>query len=366
MCSPGTKLIRSTSSLLRYSRQDSLVCHSEAAPSRCTRRRDGGGGGGWPRTFNHLMLVEQIKQYPVYVLIRAAVDFAGGTGAGDSAAVLVLDPADMELRSYRVELGVRGGKADYDAWKALCNNGWGLDNLLPDFKESENYTDNVDANFSRELYIQPDVTTYAKDGFFHVSYPRNFYNQSRPWTAGAINTLAISSLHSVCNIWPDMMADASTQNITQYLIPGLDRTIIAGFEAQKKILIDFISCDDVGACEILNDNIGFLSVAAMHTSSRGSVDLQSPKSFEQPGIDPRCCSNPIDSIQSGIRTEFHDTGTTSMMPLELGGVVDTRLRVYGTKSLRIVDAGIFPLVPAAHLQAPVYAVAEKAGLKTSM
>ncbi|OWP06477.1 hypothetical protein B2J93_9250 [Marssonina coronariae] len=46
------------------------------------------------------------------------------------------------------------------------------------------------------------------------------------------------------------------------------------------------------------------------------------------------------------------------MPLELGGVVDTRLRVYGTKSLRIVDAGIFPLVPAAHLQAPVYAAAD--------
>ena len=65
------------------------------------------------------------------------------------------------------------------------------------------------------------------------------------------------------------------------------------------------------------------------------------------------------AIQSGVRTEFHGSGTTSMLPLELGGVVDTHLRVYGTKNLRIVDAGIFPLVPAAHLQAPVYAVAEK-------
>lgn len=65
------------------------------------------------------------------------------------------------------------------------------------------------------------------------------------------------------------------------------------------------------------------------------------------------------AIMSGIRTEFHAAGTTSMMPLDLGGVVDTHLKVYGTKNLRIVDAGIFPLVPAAHLQAPVYAVAEK-------
>jgi choline dehydrogenase-like flavoprotein len=50
------------------------------------------------------------------------------------------------------------------------------------------------------------------------------------------------------------------------------------------------------------------------------------------------------AIRSGVRTEFHGSGTTSMMPLELGGVVDTHLRVYGTKNLRIVDAGIVPLV----------------------
>ena len=66
------------------------------------------------------------------------------------------------------------------------------------------------------------------------------------------------------------------------------------------------------------------------------------------------------AIRSGVRTEFHSSGTTSMMPLKLGGVVDTHLRVYGTKNLRIVDAGIIPLVPAAHLQALVYAIAEKA------
>jgi len=65
------------------------------------------------------------------------------------------------------------------------------------------------------------------------------------------------------------------------------------------------------------------------------------------------------AISTGIRTEFHGTGSTSMMPLGRGGVVDNHLRVYGTRNLRIVDAGIFPMVPAAHLQAPVYAVAEK-------
>jgi choline dehydrogenase len=48
-----------------------------------------------------------------------------------------------------------------------------------------------------------------------------------------------------------------------------------------------------------------------------------------------------------------------MLPLELGRVVDTDLLVYGTSNLRVVDAGIFPLLPGSHIGAAIYAVAEK-------
>lgn len=41
------------------------------------------------------------------------------------------------------------------------------------------------------------------------------------------------------------------------------------------------------------------------------------------------------------------------------GVVDPNLRVYGTSNLRIVDASIMPLIIGAHLQATVYAIAER-------
>ena len=41
------------------------------------------------------------------------------------------------------------------------------------------------------------------------------------------------------------------------------------------------------------------------------------------------------------------------------GVVDASLRVYGVQNLRIADASIFPISPATHPQALVYAIAEK-------
>lgn len=52
---------------------------------------------------------------------------------------------------------------------------------------------------------------------------------------------------------------------------------------------------------------------------------------------------------------FHAAGTAAM-----GRVVDTECRVKGVEGLRVVDTSITPFLLTAHLQAPMYGLAEQA------
>ena len=146
-------------------------------------------------------------------------------------------------------------------------------------------------------------------------------------------------------------------------------------------------------------------VALAHPYSRGTVHIASASPSDPPTIDPHYLSHPLDLeilsrhirfiptiaetqplaslVKDGGRrlppnvdissvdaakehckrnliTNNHPCGTCAMLPSEKGGVVDDRLRVYGVKRLRVVDASIFPMIPSGNIQSSVYAVAERA------
>lgn len=67
-------------------------------------------------------------------------------------------------------------------------------------------------------------------------------------------------------------------------------------------------------------------------------------------------------IRESTITDWHPVGTCSMGGQDgiKGGVIDDRLRVYGVKGLRVADASIMPLHIAAHPQATIYGIGEKA------
>lgn len=80
----------------------------------------------------------------------------------------------------------------------------------------------------------------------------------------------------------------------------------------------------------------------------------------QPGYEPLTLFNAADQVKKTFVTSFHPVGTCAMLPAARGGVVDSRLKVYGTSNLRVVDASVFPLMVQSNLQTLVYAVAERA------
>ncbi|KAM5536368.1 hypothetical protein V8D89_009966 [Ganoderma adspersum] len=79
-----------------------------------------------------------------------------------------------------------------------------------------------------------------------------------------------------------------------------------------------------------------------------------------PGPDVRSDADISLWLKKYLTTVHHTSSTCSMLPRDKGGVVDSELRVYGTKGLRVVDLSIVPLIPSAHTQSIVYAVAEQA------
>jgi choline dehydrogenase-like flavoprotein len=121
-------------------------------------------------------------------------------------------------------------------------------------------------------------------------------------------------------------------------------------------------------------------VVLMHPSSRGSVHIQSNDHRIQPRIDPAYLGSPSDLeiaklgvkhvlkfaetapwkklvtkcllpadlekehddplgayCREWVDTTFHWVGTVAMLPREKGGVVDSRLKVYGLANLRVVS-----------------------------
>ncbi|KAG6917144.1 hypothetical protein DXG01_003657 [Tephrocybe rancida] len=149
----------------------------------------------------------------------------------------------------------------------------------------------------------------------------------------------------------------------------------------------------------------FLTLLSVVVSpaSRGKITLNTSNPFDQPLIDPGLMTSEFDrfalreSVKQSIRfvsapawkdyiirpdlglqnvtndaeldkyildtasAALHGVGTASMSAKGAKhGVVGPDLLVKGASGLRVVDASVMPYVPAAHTQAPVYIIAERA------
>ncbi|KAF9885040.1 hypothetical protein FE257_000771 [Aspergillus nanangensis] len=198
-----------------------------------------------------------------------------------------------------------------------------------------------------------------------------------------------------------LRATTLRQGSDTYLEPDTPLGVRRGYSAQHTLLANGLVAADEAQIEILWAD-GTFVVGLEHPLSRGSVRLASSDPFAPPLAAPAYLRNPIDiqilveaikyireiartssltpfnpvelvpgaqvnsdgALEAYVRgaadTLFHPAGTCSVGQYALGGVVNQDFRVYNVGRLRVVDASVFPMLPATHIQSSVYAVAEKA------
>lgn len=228
-----------------------------------------------------------------------------------------------------------------------------------------------------------------------------------PLTKAQSSYIGFLSLELITNNSKAILADAEATSASDFLpeVYSGNKALIAGFEAQRDVLIKSIRAGDVAVLELPVSGGGLIPNAMQKPFSRGTVHINATNPTGVPVVLHNSLAHPFDSAtifeslqftrrlvnsksvsslapveltpgahyneknatiarlitSGGLSPTFsHPSCSCPMMPRHLGGVVDSELRVYGTNKLSIVDASILPVIPAAHLQATMYSVAEKA------
>jgi choline dehydrogenase len=253
--------------------------------------------------------------------------------------------------------------------------------------------------FNNESYVYPNIMQNKTIN----DWARSLYykNRTGPFTFGPPDGNAFLSLPQISTRAQEIAQIASAYSTADYLADGLDETIIRGYARQRELLIPALEDNSRAVIEFLQDNGGNTQISNQRPLTRGSVHINGSNPADYPILDFRYGSNPTDMavmmeslrfndklfqqpeiqilqpvqndpphdatdaqlmefLNRALGTEYHPSGTAAMMPREHGGVVDSKLLVYGTDNLRVVDSSLFPLIPSAHLEAVVYGVAEKA------
>ncbi|KAL8884351.1 MAG: hypothetical protein Q9192_006869 [Flavoplaca navasiana] len=255
-------------------------------------------------------------------------------------------------------------------------------------------------------YPTPSPDLYFSDPTWVDQQLEIYYeNRTGPDTQAYLSgtTVAFLSLRRLTNEYQQIIASAKEIDLAKALPAGIDRSILEGYKAQQAAILADYGSPDTGVHELAFAGGETVALVVLKPLSRGSILINSSNPRDDPVFDYGTFQHPVDmqvaiamykkfrqfvaaepwqavgmrettpgpSVMGDAAIEFairnitqstwsHPVGTCAMLPRKYGGVVDSKLRVYGVKSLSVVDASMMPTIPASHTSSTVYAVAEKA------
>jgi choline dehydrogenase len=216
----------------------------------------------------------------------------------------------------------------------------------------------------------PQEQTYSNDEAKELYYR----NRTGPWTISGPTCFGFIPFVKLTDKWETILNTLEAQIPDAYLPANSHATVIAGYARQMETLKFHLATDFMAASEVHFEN-GFM-VSQQHPFSRGFTRIKSSDPFEDPIIDLRYHTNPLDFdiaaeairftrrvmstevmlplgfvetspgpaatsdkslktfTSSKLSTGFDSCCTNPMQALEEGGVVDYELRVYGATNLR--------------------------------
>ncbi|KAL7015011.1 hypothetical protein ACKWTF_016243 [Chironomus riparius] len=153
------------------------------------------------------------------------------------------------------------------------------------------------------------------------------------------------------------------------------QVLLSVLHPKSRGTVSLRSCSDPYASPIINGNY-FSDDEDLDTLVRGMKEvckIFNTNAAKNAGIKPQIfnipeCDNLEFCSSSFIRchakyftmNEWHASGTCKMGLSSNDSVVDNKLRVFGVKNLRVVDASVIPIIPSGNTQCPTYTIAEKA------
>lgn len=247
--------------------------------------------------------------------------------------------------------------------------------------------------------------------FYAAAQEEYTVNRTGPFTFGLSSRIVFTSLQDLDQDF-DITAESLTSPSQSDNLPSIytkNSTLLQGYHKQLEVLQTQFRDQGAAVAEIAFGGSGAVTVSLQKPLSRGTIAINgtNPDPSLPPLLDFNAGANEVDlhiaikavrkvrefmsaealsvlgpvevvpgadvqtdkELEAVMRSSLygpsfaHPVGTAAMMPRNLGGVVDSDLKVYGAEGLWVVDASVFPILPAAHTQATVYAVAEYAADK---